>query len=117
MSYRSNILCSLCGFGAALALFAGTTAFIASRNLFDARVFGERAEQCLSDPGVAAYASSLVTEAVVKSKPDLIAVRPIIDAGARGLVAARPFQILVGAAARQAHDAAMSESTRRVALS
>ncbi len=100
-----------------IALFAGTTSFVAARNLFDAKIFGERAEECLSDPAVAAYAGTLVTDAVIKSKPDLIAIRPILEAGARGLVSARPFQALIGAAARQTHDAAMSESTRRVVLS
>ena len=48
------------------------------RNLFDARVFGQRAERSLADPGVANYVSTLVADAVIKSRPDLIAVRPIL---------------------------------------
>ena len=91
--------------------------FIAARNLFDAKVFGQRAERSLADPGVAGYVSALVADAVIKSRPDLIAVRPVLEASARGLVSARPFQVLVGVAARRAHEAAFSEGARRVVLS
>ena len=100
MSLRNSAAFWACTITGTVALFAGTTSFIAARNLFDARVFGQRAERSLADPGVATYVSTLVADAVIKSRPDLIAVRPILEASARGLVSARPFQVLVGAAAQ-----------------
>jgi hypothetical protein len=117
VSVRNSAAFWVCTITGTVALFAGTTSFLAARNLFDARVFGQRAERSLADPGVANYVSTLVADAVIKSRPDLIAVRPILEASARGLVSARPFQVLVGAAARRAHEAAFSEGGRRVVLS
>lgn len=98
-------------------MLAGAVLFVAARSLFDAQVFGERAARSLSDPGVAAYAAELVTRSVVRSRPDLIAVRPLILASANSIVSARPFGALVGAAATRAHEAAFSEGGRRVILS
>jgi hypothetical protein len=117
LSVRNTAAFWVCTISGAVALFAGTTSFIAARNLFDARVFGQRAERSLADPGVAGYVSALVADAVIKSRPDLIAVRPVLEASARGLVSTRPFQVLVGVAARRAHEAAFSEGGRRVVLS
>src|SRR5271165_3458342 len=117
MSVRNSATFWGCTVAGTLALFAGTTSFIAARNLFDAKVFGQRAERSLADPGVASYVSSVVADAVIKGRPDLIAFRPILEASARGLVSARPFQVLVGAAAQRAHEAAFSEGARRVVLS
>jgi hypothetical protein len=117
VSLRHGVAFWACTITGTVALFAGTTAFVAARNLFDARAFGQRAEKSLADPGVAAYVSSLVADSVIKSRPDLIAIRPILEASTRGLVSARPFQVLVGAAATRAHQAAFSEGGRRVVLS
>ncbi len=117
MSVRNTAAFWTCTIAGTLALLAGTTSFIAARSLFDARVFGQRAERSLADPGVANYVSALVADSVIKSRPDLIAVRPVLEASARGLVSARPFQALVGVAARRAHEAAFSEGARRVVLS
>lgn len=100
-----------------LCLSTGAILFVASRNLFDAETFGAKAEQSLADPGVAAASAEYVTQAVVKSRSDLIAVRPLILAGANVLVETRGFQALAGRAARQAHQAVFSEGARRILLS
>jgi hypothetical protein len=100
-----------------LCLIAGTLTFVSSRNLFDARVFGERIGRSLSDPGVAAYAGDQIATAVVRQRPDLIAVRPLIVATASGIVPTRPFVALAESAARRMHQIAFSEASRRVALS
>jgi hypothetical protein len=117
LSLRSSVAFWTCTITGTIALFAGTISFIAARSLFDSRVFGQRAERSLADPGVATYVSTLVADSIIKSRPDLIAIRPVLEASARGLVSARAFQVLVGAAARRAHEAAFSEGGRRVALS
>jgi hypothetical protein len=91
--------------------------FVAKRNLFDPAAFGAKAEQSLSNPDVAAASGEFVTQAVIKSRPDLIAVRPLILAGANALVETRGFQALAGRAAQRVHQAVFSEGARRILLS
>ncbi len=106
-----------CLTGGVVCLTLAALLFVASRNLFDPVAFGAKAELSLSDPEVAAASAELVTQAVVKSRPDLIAVRPLILAGANVLVSTRAFQALAGQAALRAHQAVFSEGARRILLS
>lgn len=99
------------------ALALGSILFVASRSLFNADSFGAKAEQSLADPGVAAASAEFVTQAVVRSRPDLIAVRPLILAAANVLVDTRGFQALAGKAARRLHQTIFSEGARRILLS
>ncbi len=92
----------------------GAIFHILAHNIFDAETFGDRAAKSLNDPGVAAFVSDSVTNAIVHSKPDLITVRPLILAATESLLSTRPFQAIGGAAARRAHEAAFSEGARRV---
>ncbi len=117
MSRGRNLAYWACLFVGIVCLVAASILFVTSKNLFDARTFGLRAEESLSDPGVAAYAAEMMTRSAVASSPDLIAVRPLILAGASGLCGTRPFQALVGRAAQEAHHAAFSEGAQRLLLS
>ncbi len=112
---RAFVLPCLIAGVAALAL--ASLLFVASRSLFNADHFGAKAEQSLTDPGVAAASAEFVTQAVVKSRPDLIAVRPLILAAANVLVDTRGFQALAGKGARRLHQAVFSEGARRILLS
>ena len=96
---------------------AGSLSAVLSRNIFNPDVFGDRAEESLSDPGVAAYAAEWVSDAVIESNPDLVAFRPLIVASANSIVSARPFRALVGTASREAHTAAFSSGGRNLVLS
>jgi hypothetical protein len=100
-----------------LCLAAGSIVFVASRNLFEAQAFGHKVSESLFDPRVANYASQRITDEVIRSRPNLIAIRPFIEATAGSLVVARPFRTLVGNAAEQAHRAAFSEGAQRLILS
>jgi hypothetical protein len=100
---------------ASLAL--GALASVIADSLFDAATFGQKAAASLLDPGVKAFAADLVTNAVVESSPDLVAVRPLIFAIADSLVSTRPFRALVERAARQAHQAVFSEGARSLIVS
>ena len=106
---RNRVISRLCGALGVLCLAAGSILFVASRNLFDAQAFGRRVSESLFDPGVANYASQTITDSIIKSRPNLIAIRPFIQATASSLVSTRPFRALVGNAAQQAHRAAFSE--------
>lgn len=116
-SRRRDLAFWACLTAGAGCLLAGAVFFVAARSLFDAQVFGARAARSLEDPGVAAYMAEMVTRSVVKSRPDLIGVRPLILASANSIVSARPFCALVGAAATKTHEAVFSEGARRVILS
>ena len=114
---RNQVISRSCGALGVLCLAAGSILYVASRNLFDAQAFGIRVSESLFDPGVANYASQTITDSIIKSRPNLIAIRPFIQATASSLVSTRPFRALVGNAAQQAHRAAFSEGTQRLILS
>ena len=106
-----------CLVAGARCLSAGMLTFVSSRNLFDSRIFGERIGLSLSNPAVAAYAGDQITAAVIRQRPDLIAVRPLIVATASSIVPTRPFVALAESAARRMHQVAFSEASQRIALS
>ena len=114
--YRSSWLFFCCVVLGTACIVAGALLYVAERNLFNADRFAQRAQRSLSDPRVAEYAATLVTDTAIRSRPDLIAFRPLILASARGMVQARPFGVLVEMSAKRAHEALFSESTRRVVL-
>jgi hypothetical protein len=114
--YRSSWLFFCCVVLGTTCIVAGALLYVAERNLFNADRFAQRAQRSLSDPRVAEYAATLVTDAAIRSRPDLIAFRPLILASARGMVQARPFGVLVEMSAKRAHESLFSESTRRVVL-
>lgn len=114
---RNRLIGSVCTALGVLCLTAGAITHVASRNLFDARAFGSRVSESLSDPGVAGYVSETITDSIIRSRANLIAIRPFIQATVSSLVATRPFRIVLGDAARQAHEAAFSEGAQRLILS
>jgi hypothetical protein len=91
---RGGTLFWICVVASATCLVAGTIAFVSARNLFNARIFGGRIGRSLSDPGMAAYAGDRISGAIVKQRPDLIAVRPLLVAAATSMVTTRPFVAL-----------------------
>lgn len=101
----------------AACLVLGALSSVIERSFFDARGFGERTAAGLSDPGVAAFAAHRVTDAIVKTSPDLVAVRPLILATVSGLASSGPFRALVARGVRESHKAVFSQGTQRLVLS
>jgi hypothetical protein len=95
----------------------GAISFVLSRNLFDPVIFGRRAAESLSEPGVAAYTADLITSRIVYRQPDLIAFRPMLLSATETLVSTKAFRSVVQRAATRAHQAAFSEGSQRVLLS
>jgi hypothetical protein len=110
----ASFVCLVAG---AICFGLGAVSFVLSRNLFDPAAFGRRAADSLADPGVAAYAADLITNGIISAKPDLIAVRPVLNSTAQTVVATKPFRAVVAQAATRAHEAAFSEGAQRVLLS
>jgi hypothetical protein len=90
---------------AALALAVAALAFYAQRVLFDSHRFAGRVELALSEPAVARDAAGTLTAEIVRAKPDLIAVEPLLRSLSEQVVRSAPFRSLAGHAAYQAHAA------------
>src|SRR5262245_38223013 len=101
--FRNSLIRGLCGGLGVLCLATGAIMFVASRNLFEAEAFGRRVSESLFGPGVAEYASQTITDSIIKSRPNLIAIRPFIQAAAASVVSTRAFRMLMESAAAQAH--------------
>jgi len=87
------------------------------RGLFDSDAFADRLAASLTDRRVSAYVAHEITRAILREKPDLVAVRPIILATAQSAVATDAFRGLVRVTARQAHATVLSKGGRNVLLS
>jgi hypothetical protein len=96
---------------------ASAALLLVRRSLFDSDAFARRLAASLDDRRVSAYVADELTRAVLREKPDLVAVRPILLATAQGVVASDPFQSVVRTTARQAHAVALSSGGRNVLLS
>lgn len=96
---------------------ASAALLLVRRGLFDSDAFARRLAGSLDDRRVSAYVAEELTRAVLREKPDLVAVRPILLATAQGVVASDAFQSVVRTTARQAHAAALSTGGRNVLLS
>jgi hypothetical protein len=101
----------------ALCFGLGAVSFVLSRNIFDPVIFGRRAAESLSDPGVSAYAADLMTDGIIRTKPDLIAFRPMLLSASGAVVSSKAFGSVVERAAMRVHQAAFSEGARSVLLS
>ncbi|HET6448017.1 MAG TPA: hypothetical protein VFG31_02820 [Conexibacter sp.] len=97
------LLLHACVVLAALALTVAALAFYAERVLFDSGRFADRVETALSEPAVARDVGGTLTDAIVASRPDLIAVEPLLRSVAEQVVRSAPFRALVGRAAFEVH--------------
>lgn len=100
-----------------ICLMAGALLTTLSRSFLDASAFAESTSACLSDEGVSAFVADHVTGAILRRNHDLVAVRPLILAASKAVVTSEPFRNLVRRAAHRAHQMALSETSRQVALS
>src|SRR5262249_59593479 len=73
----------------------GATVGQVRRGLFDSDAFADRLAASLADPRVSAFVAERITDEVVREKPDLVAVRPLIVSTAHGVVSADAFRSIV----------------------
>src|SRR5262245_31936506 len=98
-------------------LALGATLGQIRRGLFESDAFADRLATSLGDPRVSAFVAERITDEVVREKPDLVAVRPLIVSTAHGVVSADAFRSIVRTTARGAHAAAFSRGGRNLLLS
>lgn len=100
-----------------LCLAAGALLATLSRSFFNSSSFAESTAACLADEGVAAFVADRITGAILQRNHDLVAVRPLILATAKAVVASEPFRGLVRTAAYRAHQGVLSDTSRQLVLS
>jgi hypothetical protein len=96
----------------ALGLLAGS----ANREVLDGARFARHVDAVRQDPLVAERAGQAITARLLATDPDLIAVRPLLQAAATSLVSSPAFGPVVRLAARQAHHAATSDDPTQIVL-
>jgi hypothetical protein len=79
---------------AALAVLVALVLGYASRAFFDADRFAERASSALNDEAVRDEVAVRVADEVVEADPNLVAVRPVLESVAGGIVTSGAFQSL-----------------------
>lgn len=90
---------------ACLLTAGGVMAGVVNRQLLDGSTFAEHADQVRSDTAVSQLIGQQISDRVVELNPNLVALRPAIEAITVALVRSSAFSPIVTAAAQQAHEA------------
>jgi hypothetical protein len=97
---------------AAIAFATGAVLTYAEHTIFRSDAFADRAAATLDAQPVRDAAARRLTDAVIGVRPDLVALRPIVELGARGVVGTAQFRSLVRRAALDAHRSAFDGDAR-----
>jgi len=89
----------------------------ATRSLFNEDAFASRVAASLEDPRVADFVAGQLADAVIKAKPDLVGLRPLLVRLARSVVGTPPFRGAVRRSARLLHHAVLSGTGKEIVLS
>jgi hypothetical protein len=111
-----QIVASLLGGLGVLLILAATLLGYATRSVFDDRAFASRVAASLEDARVANFAAERIVDAVIRTKPDLVGLRPVLIGVARSVVSSTPFRAAVRRSARALHHAVMSGTGANLVL-
>ena len=98
----------------AMALATAALLTYAEHTVFSSDAFADRAAATLRAQPVRDAAARRLTNAVVGVRPDLVALRPIVELGARAVVGTPQFRSLVRRAALEAHRSAFDAEAREL---
>lgn len=101
---------------AAVALLLSVLALYANRVLFDSDRFANHVGAAVEQPAVKDEIGRRITTGIIEAQPDLVAVRPIIQGVAAGVVGSGAFNDLLRAAVRDVHRAIFKHDQNTVAL-
>jgi hypothetical protein len=107
---------SALGVLAAVALLLALVTGYAAQVLFDSDQFANHATAALDKPEVETEVGRRITDGVLKAQSDLIAVRPVIEGAASGVVGSAPFSALFRAGVRDVHRAIFSRDQNTITL-
>jgi hypothetical protein len=114
--HTRRLLSSVCGALGVLLVFAALLLGYLTRSLFNEAAFSVRVAASLEDPRFANFAAEQIADALIKAKPDLVGLRPVIIGVARSIVSSAPFRAAVRRSARTAHHAIMTGTGRDIVL-
>ena len=100
-----------------LLILAALLLGYATRSLFNEQAFASRVAASLEDPRVANFVAEQLADAVIKSKPDLMGLKPVLVGVARSVVTTPPFRAAVRRSARLVHHAVLSGTGKEILLS
>ncbi|HEY7104259.1 MAG TPA: hypothetical protein VH573_21700 [Mycobacteriales bacterium] len=100
----------------AVLLWLGLLAGAANREMLDGARFAAHVDAVRMDQQVAARAGEAISRQLLAADPDLIAVRPLLEAAATSLVGSPAFGPVVRLAARQAHQAVTNDDPTQIVL-
>ena len=115
-SQARRIWSAALGVLAAVALLLSLLTLYANRVLFDSDQFANHVGAAVEEPAVKDEVGRRITDGIVGAQPDLIAVRPIIQSVAAGVVGTGAFNDLLRAAVRDVHRAIFKHDENTVAL-
>jgi len=101
---------------AAILLLLSLLTLYANRVLFDSDQFANHVGAAIEKPAVKDEVGRQITDGMVDAQPDLVAVSPVIQSVAAGVVGSRPFNGLLRAAVRDLHRAVFKHDKDTVAL-
>ena len=100
-----------------LLILAALLLGYAARSLFNEGAFAQRVASSLEDPRVANFVAEQLADAVIKAKPDLVGLRPVLVGVGRSVVTTPPFRAAVRRSARLVHHAVLSGAGKEIVLS
>ena len=101
---------------AAVLLLLSVVALYANRVLFDSDQFANHVGAAVEEPAVKDEIGRRITDGIVDQQPDLVAVRPVIEGVAGGVVGSGAFNDLLRAAVRDLHRAIFKRDQNTVTL-
>jgi len=106
----------VCGTLGVLLIFVAFLLGYATRSVFNDRAFATHVAASLEDPRFANFVAEQIADAVIKAKPDLIGLRPVLVGVGRSVVSSPPFRAAVRRSARTMHRAVMTGTVKSVVL-
>jgi hypothetical protein len=99
-----------------LLIAAGLVAGVAHREVLDGRRFAEHVDAIRSDPAVARELGQLISDRVLDTEPDLVAIRPLLESASAAVVSSPALGPLIRSTLEPLHGALVSGSGGNVVL-
>ena len=100
----------------AVLLLLGVLAGVVNRQILDGSRFAGHVDALRRDPAVARQIGTAISDRVIAADPNLVAVRPLLEATATSLAASPAFGPIARASAAQLHLAFTTDHAGQVVL-
>lgn len=100
----------------AVLLLLGVLAGVVNRQILDGSRFAAHVDALRRDPAVARQIGTAISDRVIAADPNLVAVRPLLEATATSLAASPAFGPIARASAAQLHQAFTTDHSGQVVL-